>query len=205
MSRAVGFGHDLAGHTLGLIGFGQVGRRVAARAQAFAMQVVVSDPLVGHAAVEAAGCRPVELATLLGSADVISLHARATSDNHGLIGRAEIAAMKPGAYLINTARDVLVDEDALIDGLRSGRLAGAALDVVSPSPASGRHPLLAFPNVLISPHIGGATHETLHHAAEMLAAEVDRLVGGEPLLNVANRAGLPDRPRNRQLPGGHLR
>ena len=184
------FGHDLAGRTLGLVGFGQVGRRVAARAQAFAMQVVVFDPLIDGAAIEVAGCTPVALETLIETADVISLHARATANNHGLIGRAEIAAMKPGVYLINTARDILVDEDALIEGLRSGRVAGAALDVVSPSPATGRHPLLAFPNVVIAPHIGGATHETLHHAAEMLVAEVERLLAGQPLLNVANRADL---------------
>lgn len=187
------FGHDLAGHTLGLVGFGQVGRRVATRARAFAMNVVVLDPLVDGATIEAAGCRPVDLAALLATADVISLHARATSDNHGLIGYAEIAAMKPGAYLINTARDVLVNEGALIEGLRSGRLAGAAMDLVSPSPATGRHPLLAFPNVLITPHVGGATHETLHRAAEMLAAEVGRLLADQPLLNVANRAEITAR------------
>jgi D-3-phosphoglycerate dehydrogenase len=184
------FGHDLAGHTVGLIGFGQVGRRVAVRAQAFAMNVAVFDPFVDGQAIEAADCRPVDLATLVATADFISLHARATTDNHGLIGRAQIAAMKRGTYLINTARDVLVDEAALIDGLRSGRLAGAALDITSPSPANGLHPLLAFPNVIIAPHIGGATYETLHHGAEMLAAEVERLLVEEPLLNVANRADL---------------
>ena len=184
------FGHDLAGHTLGLIGFGQIGRRVAVRAQAFAMNVVAFDPFVDAQTIEAAGCRPVDLATLLREADVVSLHARATNDNRGLIGRAEIAAMKPGVYLINTARETLVDEAALLDGLRSGHLAGVALDVASPSPASGRHPLLAFPNVIIATHVGGATYETLHHGAEMLAAEVERLLADEPLLNSANRADL---------------
>jgi len=184
------FGHDLAGHTLGLIGFGQIGRRVAVRAQAFAVDVIVFDPFVDASSIEAAGCRSVDLPTLLHSADVVSLHARATAENHGLIGRPQIAEMKPGAYLINTARDVLVDETALLDGLRSGHLAGVALDVVSPSPASGPHPLLAFPNVIIATHIGGATYETLHHGAEMLAAEVERLLADQPLLNVANRSDL---------------
>ena len=185
------FGHDLAGHVLGLVGFGQVGRRVAVRAQAFGMSVIVFDPFVAADAIEGAGCRSVDLPTLLASADMISLHARASADNRGLIGRAEVAAMKPGAYVINTARDLLVDEAALVDGLRSGHLAGVALDVVSPSPDTGRHPLLAFPNVVIATHIGGATHETLHHGAEMLAAETERLIAGEPLVNVANRADLP--------------
>lgn len=185
------FGHDLAGHVLGLIGFGQIGRRVASRAQAFGMSVIVFDPFVAPSAIEAAGCRAVDLPTLLASADVLSVHARASAENRGLIGPAEIAAMKPGAYLVNTARDILVDEAALIEGLRSNHLAGVALDVVSPSPTSGRHPLLEFPNVIIATHVGGATYETLHHGAEMLAAEVERLIAGQPLLNVANRADLP--------------
>ena len=185
------FGHDLAGQTLGLIGFGQVGRRVAVRAQAFEMSVIVHDPFVDAAGIDAAGCRSVDLGTLLRSADVISLHARATADNRELIGATEIAAMKRGAYLVNTARDVLIDEAAVLEGLRSGRLAGVALDLVSPSPTEGRHRLLGFPNVIISPHVGGATYETLHHAAEMLAAEIERLAAGQPLVNVANRNGLP--------------
>jgi D-3-phosphoglycerate dehydrogenase len=185
------FGHDLAGHVLGLVGFGQVGRRVAARAQAFGMSVIVFDPFVDGAAIEETGCRAVDLATLLASADMVSLHARASADNRGLIGKAEVAAMKPGAYVINTARDLLVDEAALVEGLQSGRLAGVALDVVSPSPVNGRHPLLAFPNVVIATHVGGATYETLHHGAEMLAAETERLIAGQPLVNVANRADLP--------------
>lgn len=184
------FGHDVAGHVLGLVGFGQIGRRVATRAQAFGMTVVVYDPFVAPGAIEAAGCRAVDLPMLLASADVVSLHARATADNRGLLGQAEIAAMKPGAYIINTARDILVDEAALVEGLRSGRLAGVALDVVGPSPDTGRHPLLAFPNVIIATHVGGATHETLHHGAEMLAAEIERLIAGQPLVNVANRADL---------------
>lgn len=185
------FGHDLAGHVLGLVGFGQVGRRVATRAQAFGMSVIVFDPFVDRPAIEDAGCRAADLPTLLASADMVSLHARASADNRGLIGQAEVAAMKPGAYLINTARDLLVDEAALIEGLRSGHLAGVAVDVVSPSPNTGRHPLLAFPNVVIATHVGGATYETLHHGAEMLAAETERLIAGQPLVNVANRADLP--------------
>src|SRR5512141_678151 len=185
------FGHDLAGHVLGLVGFGQVGRRVATRAQAFGMSVIVFDPFVDRPAIEDAGCRAADLPTLLASADMVSLHARASADNRGLIGQAEVAAMKPGAYLINTARDLLVDEAALIEGLRSGHLAGVAVDVFSPSPNTGRHPLLAFPNVVIATHVGGATYETLHHGAEMLAAETERLIAGQPLVNVANRADLP--------------
>jgi D-3-phosphoglycerate dehydrogenase / 2-oxoglutarate reductase len=180
------FGHDLAGKTLGLIGYGQVGRRVAARARAFGMNVVVSDPFVDATSIEADGAKAVELDELLGTCDAVSLHARATMDNRGMIGRPEIDRMKSGTLLVNTARDTLVDEDAVLDGLRSGKLAGFAADLLSPSPSTGRHPVLAFPNVIVTPHIGGATSETLLHGGEMAAAEIGRFLRGEPLRNVAN-------------------
>ena len=185
------FGHDLAGHTLGLVGLGQIGHRVAARALAFRMRVVAYDPYVDPAAILAVGAEPVDLETLLSTSDFVSLHARATAENRGLIGAAQIARMKPGGYLVNTARDTLVDEAAIVDALASGRLAGAAFDLVSPSPATGLHPLLAFPNVIITPHIGGATHETLYHGGEMAVAEIRRLAAGQPLVNLADRSVVP--------------
>jgi D-3-phosphoglycerate dehydrogenase len=184
------FGHDLAGKVLGLIGYGQVGRRVAVRAKAFGIRVVVHDPFVEAAAIAADSVEAVDLAILLETSDAVSIHARATAANRGLIGRSEIARMKPGAILVNTARETLVDEDAVLDGLRSGRLSGLAVDVVSPSPEGGRHPLLAFANVIITTHIGGATIETLQHGGEMAAAEIERYLGGEQLLNVANPSVL---------------
>jgi D-3-phosphoglycerate dehydrogenase len=184
------FGHDLAGHTVGLIGYGQIGGRVTTRALAFGMRVIVSDPFVEAATIRAAGAEPMDLAGLLAVSDFVSLHARQTADNRGLIGAAQIAAMKPGAFLINTARDTLVDEAAVVDALATGQLAGVAVDLVSPSPATGLHPLLAHPNVIITTHIGGATYETLHHGGEMAAAEIRRYLAGEPLRNVANRDAL---------------
>lgn len=184
------FGHDVAGHVLGLIGYGQIGRRVAVRARAFGLTVIADDPFVDEAVLRADGVEPVDLGELLGRSDFVSLHARATATNRGLIGPAQVALMKPGAFLVNTARDLLVDEAAILDGLRSGRLGGFAADVASPSPATGRHPLLSHPNVIITTHIGGATYETLHHGGEMAAREIERFVAGEPLLNLANRAAL---------------
>jgi len=183
------FGHDLTGHTLGLVGFGNVGRRVAARARAFGMRILVHDPYVGHDAdgdVEWVDSLP----ELLGRSDVVSVHARATADNARLFDAAAFAAMKPGSYFLNTARETLVDERALADALASGQLAGAALDVVEPQEAAGPHPLLRHPNVILTPHIGGATHETLLRGVEMIAAEIDRFAAGEPLLNVADPAVL---------------
>jgi D-3-phosphoglycerate dehydrogenase / 2-oxoglutarate reductase len=184
------FGHDLEGMVLGLVGYGQVGRRVARRAMAFDMRVVAFDPFVDPGSIAADGVDPVDLGTLLGTADVVSLHARSTADNAGLIGAGAIAAMKDGALLINTARGSLIDEDAVLAGLRTGRLAGLAVDVISPSPATGRHPLLDHPNVIVTTHIGGATYETLRHGGEMAAAEIVRFLAGEPLLNVADRSAL---------------
>jgi D-3-phosphoglycerate dehydrogenase / 2-oxoglutarate reductase len=184
------FGHDLAGKVLGLVGYGLVGRRVALRAQALGMRVVSFDPFVPAPSLSADGVEPVDLETLLAVSDVVSLHARATAANRGLIGPDAVARMKPGAFLVNTARDSLIDEDAVVAGLASGRLTGLAVDVVSPSPATGRHPLIAFPNVIITTHIGGATYETLAHGGEMAAAEIERFLRREPLHNVAERAVL---------------
>jgi D-3-phosphoglycerate dehydrogenase / 2-oxoglutarate reductase len=184
------FGHDLAGQTLGLVGYGQVGRRVALRALPFGMRVLAFDPFVEPGALVADGVEAVDLDTLLGRSDFVSLHARATAANARLIDAAAIARMKAGAFLINTARESLVDETAVLAGLASGRLAGLAVDLLSPSPATGRHPVLAFPNVIVTAHIGGATEETLRHGGEMAAAEIERFLRAEPLRNVVDRAAL---------------
>jgi D-3-phosphoglycerate dehydrogenase / 2-oxoglutarate reductase len=189
-------GHDLDGHVLGLVGLGQVGSRVARIAIAMGMSVVVYDPFVPAGRVEATGARAVGLDDLLATADFVSIHARATADNRGLIGRDQIARMKPGACLVNTARDTLVDEDAVYDALRSGHLAGGAFDVVRapdlsmPPELGRRHRLLDAPNVVLATHIGGATHETLAHGGDMAAAEIERLAAGRPFVNLANPAAL---------------
>jgi D-3-phosphoglycerate dehydrogenase / 2-oxoglutarate reductase len=184
-------GSDLRRHTLGLVGFGQVGRRVARRAVAFGMRVIAFDPyvdVIGEVNVE----RVWALDDLLAQADFVSLHARATGDNENLFDNVTFAKMREGSYFVNTARETLVDEDALDAALTSGHLAGAALDVVRPSSATGRHRLLRHPNVVMTPHIGGATHETLLQGAEMVADEVRRFTLGEPLRHVVNReAAVP--------------
>ena len=191
------FGHDLEGRVLGIVGFGQVGRRVAALGVAFGMRVLVYDPFVPAERIERPGVAPTgTLADLLAEADVVTLHARATPENRGLIGREQFARMKPGSFFINTSRDTLVDEDALYDALGGGRVGGAALDLIRapdltlPPELGRRHHLLDHPNVILAPHIGGATYETLLHGGEMAAAEIERLVAGAPLVNVANRAAL---------------
>jgi D-3-phosphoglycerate dehydrogenase len=183
------FGRELGGRTIGVVGFGQVGRRVADMARALGMSVLAHDPFVEDTVIGAAGAAAVPLDDLLGASDIVTLHARATG-GPPLIGATELARMRPGSALINTARDSLVDETALDAVLTSGHLSGAALDVVSPSPSDGRHPLLAHPNVVIVPHMGGATHETLRRGGEMVVAEIERLARGERLVHVADPAVL---------------
>src|SRR2546430_7681269 len=168
-------GHELGGHLLGLVGYGNVGRRVCERARAFGVKVVVYDPYVRVEATE--GVRQVvTLPQLLSVADFVSIHVRTSAGTENLMGRDELAAMKPGSYFINTARETLVDEEALLAALKSGHLAGAALDVVRSRTDRGPHPLLGLDNVVITPHIGGATHETLLRGVTMVASEITRFV-----------------------------
>jgi D-3-phosphoglycerate dehydrogenase len=180
------FGHEVEGRTLGLIGFGQVGRQVAKRASALGMRVVAFDPFVERVVIAEAGAVPLELDALLASSDIVSLHARATAENRRLMDASRFELMKPGAAFINTSRETLVDEAALAQALRSGRLSGAALDVASPPPSGARHPLLDFPNVIIVPHVAGATSEALTRAGRMLADEIGRLARGQAFRNLAN-------------------
>jgi D-3-phosphoglycerate dehydrogenase / 2-oxoglutarate reductase len=170
-------GGEAASMTLGLVGLGHVGRDVAVRAAALGFNVLAHDP--APPGILPAGVNLVGFDDLLSRSDIVSLHARATADNRHLFGAAAFARMPRGSYFINTARESLVDEDALRDALAGGMLAGAALDVTERQPGGGRHPLLDLPNVIITPHIGGATRETLRRGAEMAAAAVRQLLVGE--------------------------
>lgn len=177
------FGQEAASVTLGLVGLGRVGREVAARARALGFTVLAYDPLVTE---DADGVGLVPLDTLLARSDVVSLHARATPENRHMFSRAEFARMRPGTCFINTARESLVDEDALTAALADGTLSGAALDVLE-RPAQGtRHPLLGRPNVVVTPHIGGATAETLGRGARRAVAAVASLLAGRVPADVVN-------------------
>lgn len=164
---------ELAGKTLFVIGFGRIGTRVARRALAFEMRVLVFDPYVCASRIAEAGCQPV--ATLdagLGQADVLSLHCPLTAETRGMIDGARLARLRTGALLVNTARGGLVDEPALAAALREGRLAGAALDVMVPEPLPPDDPLLAAPNLLLSPHVAGVTAESARRMALEAAENV---------------------------------
>jgi D-3-phosphoglycerate dehydrogenase len=182
-------GSDLRRHTLGLVGFGLIGHRVAQRAIPFGMRVVAYDPYMQID--ESTGVHQLSsFDELLAEADFVSLHARTTKENVNMFDAVTFAKMKPGAYFVNTARETLVDEDALDAALESGRLGGAALDVVRQSSEIGRHRFLRHPNVVMTPHMGGATHETLLQGAEMIADELRRFAAGEPLCHLVNGEAL---------------
>ncbi|MGD9694333.1 MAG: 2-hydroxyacid dehydrogenase [Thermoleophilia bacterium] len=168
-------GAELRGRTLGIVGLGGIGRAVAGRARAFGMDVIHTR--------RSPGPEPgrVELGELLERAHVVSLHCPLTPETRHLIDAAALARMRPDAYLVNTARGPIVDEAALVEALRQGRIAGAALDVLEREPRA--HPgLAALPNVVLTPHIGSATLETRTAMAELACRNVAAvLAGAEPL------------------------
>ncbi|MEM3403032.1 MAG: 2-hydroxyacid dehydrogenase [Nitrososphaeria archaeon] len=183
-------GYELAGKSLGLIGFGQVGRKVAQRAKGFEMNVLVYDPYVRSEDILAMGCQPVDLEKLLKESDFVSIHARLTPSTVKMIGAKEIALMKKTAYLINTARGRLVDQKALYEALENRRIAGAALDVFENEPLSKSDPILTYDNVTITPHIGGAAKDVVARAAKMVAEDIKRLLEVKTPLYCVNPSAL---------------
>ena len=183
-------GQELEGKTVGLVGFGAVGSRVARVLVAFGATVLVADPYADPAVVAAAGARLTTLDDLLPQAQALSLHARVTPETRRLIDRAAIARLPRGAVLVNTARGELLDADALCDALEAGDLRAAALDVYDPEPPPPDSRLFHTPNLVLSPHIAGASRETAERAAAIAAHEVGRFLRGEPLAHVANPAAL---------------
>lgn len=181
-------GSEVEGKTIGLIGFGAVGSRVARVLRAFGADVLVADPYVTPEQVEAVGAKTCTLEELLPRSDAISLHARLTPETHHIIGRAEIAKLPRGAVLVNSARGGLLDYDAVCDALESGHLRAAAFDVYDPEPPPADSRLFTVPNVTLSPHIAGASRETAERAAVIAAQEVARYLRGERPVNVSNPA-----------------
>lgn len=179
--RADRTGRELSEMTVGLIGYGQIGTRVVKLLKPFGCRILVHDPYVGLSDEDLeAGVTQVALAQLLAESDIVSLHPRVTAETTGMMNASRLAAMKPGAYLINTARGPLLDYPALVTALQSGRLAGAALDTFGIEPVPPDWPLLKLPNVTLTPHIAGASVRTVTFAAEMVAEEVRRFLAGEP-------------------------
>jgi D-3-phosphoglycerate dehydrogenase len=171
---------QLEGRTLGLVGLGAVGRRVAALAAPFGMRVLAWTwgPDAGRAA--AAGARHVPVEALLAESDVVSLHLRLSPETEGFLSRHRLALMKPTAFLVNTARAALVDREALVEALGGGHLAGAALDVFHEEPIAALDPLLALPNVVLTPHDAGMTREVIDGGLQRAVENVECFLRGEP-------------------------
>lgn len=173
-------GREIAGKTIGLVGLGGIGRLTARLAGALGMKAVAYDPYLnrGPGAAVQAEVELLDLDELLGRADVVSLHLPLTGETRGLFSRERLAAMKPGAVLINTARGGIVDEAALVELLRSGHLAGAALDVFADEPLPAGSALAEAPNLLLTPHIAGLTTEANTRVSTMIAERVAHALRG---------------------------
>lgn len=183
-------GRELGGMTVGLIGLGAVGREVATRLVAFKCRVVAFDPYVAAPPPGVALC---DLETLLRTADAVSLHAPVTPETQGLLSAERLELLKPGALVVNTARAALTDENALYEMLRSGRLAGAALDVLNEEPLQPGNRFLALPNVIVTPHLGGATHDVTRHQSDIVVDAMEAWLRGERPRAIANPAVLAGR------------
>ncbi|MCY4582890.1 MAG: NAD(P)-binding domain-containing protein [Chloroflexi bacterium] len=175
-------GRELAGATLGIVGFGAIGRAVARIAAGFGMRILAYDPYV----TEAEGVEMTGLEALLAAADFVSMHVPDTPETMGMLDVERIAMMKPGAYLVNVTNSSVADRAALAAALAEGRLAGAALDVHEAHPIPPDSPFLGLPNVLLTPHIGGATQETIERHSAMVAEDFERFARGEQPLRVVN-------------------
>lgn len=172
-------GAELSGKTLGVVGLGRVGTGVAVRARAFEMTVLAFDPYASAGQAAMADARLVTLRELLVAADILTIHAPLTDETRGMIGAAELELMKRGAWLVNCARGGIVDEEALCAALKSGRLAGAGLDVFREEPP-GPSPLLELENVVATPHLGSGTAEAQRRCAVAVAEAMVSILAGRP-------------------------
>lgn len=172
--------------TVGVVGFGRIGRAVVRRLVAFGGKVLVHDPVVPDSAITEAGATSADLPTLLSQADCVTLHCPSLPQTKNLINTQSLASMKTGALLINLARGDLVDPAALVQALDSGKLAGAALDVFNPEPIPAGHPILNRPNVILAPHIASASVAAVTRLRQSAAKVAVAALRGEPLSSIVN-------------------
>lgn len=184
--RADRIGPELQSATVGLIGLGAIGARVAEILQGFGSTVLGHDPFADEDSIRRRGIEPVGFEELLERSDIVSLHARLTPDTRAMMDVAAFSHLRPGSYFVNTARGELVDTAALRDAVLSGRLAGAACDVFDPEPPAPDDPLLAALEMVATPHLAGGSREVATHSAQRLARAVRGFLAGEGLEHCAN-------------------
>jgi D-3-phosphoglycerate dehydrogenase len=180
----------LRGQTLGLLGFGKIAKALASKAQPLGMRVLVYDPYLEAELISRHGAEAVSLDRLLAEADAISIHVPLSPETHNLIGQRELARMKSTAFLINTSRGGIVNEPALAEALKAGRIGGAALDVLSVEPPTQDHPLREAPNIILTPHLAFYSRESVIELQTKAAEEVARALKGEPPRSPINREVL---------------
>jgi D-3-phosphoglycerate dehydrogenase len=179
-------GTELTGKTIGIIGFGAIGQQVAKMLSAFKTSILVYDPYIDPDVINKLGAMPQELDDLIKQSDIITLHCPVLPDTMGLMNAQRIASMKPPAYLVNTAGAAIVDQDAVVKSLKEGHIAGAAFDVYVTWPVQSDNPLLKLDNVILTPHMGGATDETILRYSLMIAEDIERFLRGERPKNLLN-------------------
>jgi D-3-phosphoglycerate dehydrogenase / 2-oxoglutarate reductase len=183
-------GRELRGQTIGLVGLGAVAQLLVPYLKPFGLRVIAFDPFVTPTRFAELGVEPFSFEELLHQSDIVSLHARVTPQTTGMMGNAEFAAMKPGAFFINTARGPLVDYNALYEALASGHLAGAGIDCFPEEPPPSNWPLLSLPNVTLTPHIAGSSQGSAQRGAEDIVLDIANWVAGRPLERCVNCAKL---------------
>lgn len=184
-------GADVHGSTLGIVGLGEIGQAMARRAAGFGMHVLAATRTPRPELEAKLGCRRVDLGTLLAESDFVTLHVPLTPETRRMIGARELSLMKPSSILVNTSRGGVLDQDALAGALARGRIAGAALDVTEPEPLPIGHPLFAFENVIITPHIASASFATRSRMAAMAAGNILAVLDGREPPNPVNRVSAP--------------
>lgn len=179
-------GREVFGKKVGIIGLGDIGTRVAKILLSFGASTLVYDPYVSDEKILSVGGRRVSLNELVRQSDIITLHVRLTDETYHIMGKEEISAMKPSAIIINTSSPGTIDDQALLEALRQGRIAGAALDVQESEPVDSSNPFLELDNAIVTPHIGGNTRETVERQSDMIVEDLFRFLDGDKPLHLLN-------------------
>ncbi len=179
-------GCEMWNKTVGIIGFGAIGRKVAERLVPFGSKLIAYDPFVDQELMAKYNVRKVDLDSLMKVSDFVTVHVMPNESNRGMIGAREIGLMKETAFFINTARSSVTDENAVVEALKAKKISGGGFDVFDKEPLPVDHPFMELDNVILLPHIGGATKEVTTHQTQIMVPDIVRLVNGERPLHIVN-------------------